>query len=83
MSDELRELYQEVILDHARNPRNYGAPEGDGGQKLQSWWQPQFQNVGRALISRLPATVGNLVRGHIVNHQIPFDPVQILPLPLN
>ncbi len=30
MSDELRELYQEVILDHARNPRNYGAPEGDG-----------------------------------------------------
>ena len=30
MSDELRELYQEVILDHAKNPRNYGAPAGDG-----------------------------------------------------
>ena len=30
MSDDLRELYQEVILDHAKNPRNYGAPEGDG-----------------------------------------------------
>ena len=30
MSDDLRDLYQEVILDHAKNPRNYGAPEGDG-----------------------------------------------------
>ena len=27
MSDDLRDLYQEVILDHAKNPRNYGAPE--------------------------------------------------------
>ncbi len=24
--DELRELYQEVILDHGRNPRNFGHP---------------------------------------------------------
>lgn len=24
MSDELRELYQEVILDHGRKPRNFG-----------------------------------------------------------
>ena len=24
--DELRELYQEVILDHGRHPRNYGRP---------------------------------------------------------
>ena len=30
MSDDLRDLYQEVILDHAKNPRNYGAPEGEG-----------------------------------------------------
>ena len=27
MSDDLRDLYQEVILDHAKNPRNFGAPE--------------------------------------------------------
>ena len=26
MSD-LRELYQEIILDHNRSPRNFGAPE--------------------------------------------------------
>ena len=25
MNDELRELYQQVILDHSRKPRNYGA----------------------------------------------------------
>ena len=27
MSDELRELYQEVILDHGRKPRNFGPLE--------------------------------------------------------
>ena len=27
MLDELRELYQEVILDHGRNPRNHRRPE--------------------------------------------------------
>ena len=27
MLDELRELYQEVILDHGKNPRNFRAPE--------------------------------------------------------
>jgi len=26
MLDELRELYQEVILDHGKNPRNFGQP---------------------------------------------------------
>ncbi|MBL6947013.1 MAG: SUF system NifU family Fe-S cluster assembly protein [Rhodospirillales bacterium] len=26
MSSELRELYQEVILDHGRTPRNFGKP---------------------------------------------------------
>ncbi|MFQ5785100.1 MAG: Fe-S cluster assembly sulfur transfer protein SufU [Alphaproteobacteria bacterium] len=26
MDDELRELYQEVILDHSRHPRNFGHP---------------------------------------------------------
>ena len=25
--DEISELYQEVILDHNKNPRNYGKPE--------------------------------------------------------
>jgi len=28
MDDALRELYQEVILDHSRHPRHYGALEG-------------------------------------------------------
>jgi len=28
MFDDLRELYQEVILDHGKNPRNYGILEG-------------------------------------------------------
>ncbi len=27
MMDDLRELYQEVILDHGRNPRNFRHPE--------------------------------------------------------
>ena len=27
MNDDLRELYQEVILDHGRNPRNFRHPE--------------------------------------------------------
>jgi len=27
-SDDLRELYQTVILDHYKKPRNYGRPEG-------------------------------------------------------
>lgn len=28
MLDDLRELYQEVILDHGKNPRNFRMPEG-------------------------------------------------------
>lgn len=28
MSSELRELYQTVILDHYKKPRNYGRPDG-------------------------------------------------------
>ena len=28
MMDELRELYQEVILDHGKKPRNFGSLEG-------------------------------------------------------
>lgn len=27
MNPELRDLYQDVILDHGRNPRNHGRPE--------------------------------------------------------
>jgi nitrogen fixation protein NifU and related proteins len=27
MSDDLRDLYQEVILDHGKNPRRYGKPQ--------------------------------------------------------
>ena len=29
MNDELRELYQSVILDHSRKPRNFGELHGD------------------------------------------------------
>lgn len=29
MNDELEDLYQSVILDHSKRPRNYGALEGD------------------------------------------------------
>lgn len=32
MDDALRELYQEVILDHSRHPRHYGALEGASHQ---------------------------------------------------
>lgn len=32
MSSELRDLYQTVILDHYRKPRNYGKPEGANRQ---------------------------------------------------
>ena len=27
MEDDIRELYQEVILDHGKNPRNFRHPE--------------------------------------------------------
>lgn len=30
MDDELRELYQSVILDHSRKPRNFGELHGEG-----------------------------------------------------
>jgi len=32
MNDSLRELYQEVILDHSKNPRNFRVPEGASRQ---------------------------------------------------
>jgi len=32
MSDDLRELYQEVILDHGRNPRNFREIEAPSAQ---------------------------------------------------
>jgi hypothetical protein len=34
MFDELRELYQEVILDHSRNPRNLRQPADGNRQAL-------------------------------------------------
>lgn len=30
MNDELRDLYQSVILDHSRKPRNFGELHGEG-----------------------------------------------------
>jgi len=32
MNDSLRELYQEVILDHSKSPRNFRVPEGASRQ---------------------------------------------------
>lgn len=32
MSSDLRDLYQEVILDHSRHPRNFGALGSGGGE---------------------------------------------------
>src|SRR5512137_571710 len=32
MFDDLNELYQQVILDHSKNPRNYGELPGADGQ---------------------------------------------------
>ena len=32
LDDELRALYQEVILDHYKNPRNFGAVDAPSGQ---------------------------------------------------
>ena len=32
MTSQLRELYQEVILDHSKKPRNFGALEGATGK---------------------------------------------------
>lgn len=32
MADELRDLYQSIILDHARAPRNFGRPDGESRQ---------------------------------------------------
>ncbi len=29
LPDDLRDLYQQVILDHSRNPRNHGTLDGD------------------------------------------------------
>ena len=34
MFGDLRELYQEVILDHAKNPRNFGHPESTNRRAL-------------------------------------------------
>ena len=34
MFGDLRELYQEVILDHAKNPRNFGHPESTNCRAL-------------------------------------------------
>ena len=33
MDDDLRDLYQEVILDHGRQPRNFGTPPPDTNRR--------------------------------------------------
>ena len=51
MEDDIRELYQEVILDHGKNPRNFGRPddataEADGNNPLCGDKLTVFVNVG-------------------------------------
>jgi nitrogen fixation NifU-like protein len=52
MSDDLRELYQEVILDHGKNPRNLRQPEetthsAHGHNPLCGDQLDVFLNVGK------------------------------------
>ncbi len=35
MDDDLRDLYQEVILDHGRQPRNFGHPPPDTNRRAE------------------------------------------------
>jgi nitrogen fixation NifU-like protein len=37
MSDDLRDLYQEVILEHARKPRNFRKVEGEGSRTAEGY----------------------------------------------
>jgi cysteine desulfurase/selenocysteine lyase len=37
MSDDLRDLYQEVILEHARKPRNFRKIEGSGARRAEGY----------------------------------------------
>jgi nitrogen fixation NifU-like protein len=51
MEDGIRELYQEVILDHGKNPRNFGRPddataEADGHNPLCGDKLTVFVRVG-------------------------------------
>ena len=51
MEDDIRELYQEVILDHGKNPRNFGRPddataEADGNNPLCGDKLTVFVRVG-------------------------------------
>ena len=51
MEDDIRELYQEVILDHGKNPRNFGRPddataEADGNNPLCGDKLTVFVKVG-------------------------------------
>ena len=51
MEDDIRELYQEVILDHGKNPRKFGRPddataEADGNNPLCGDKLTVFVRVG-------------------------------------
>ena len=63
MNPELEELYQEVILDHSRRPRNFGGGDGLGGvsclRPFSRLWdaaaatmQPLPRTAGRAMVER-------------------------------
>ena len=57
MLDELRELYQEVILDHGRNPRNCRHPE-DANRQARGY-NPM---CGDALVVHLTVDEGDVVQ---------------------
>ena len=47
MLDELRDLYQEVILDHDKHPRNFRHPD-DANREAQGR-QPDVRRQGHGL----------------------------------
>jgi nitrogen fixation NifU-like protein len=59
---DLRDLYQEVILDHSRNPKNFG--ELEGATHRAEGYNPLCGDQGR---SRAPAR-----RRPCLGHQVPW-----------
>tara|TARA_B100001123_G_scaffold435882_1_gene565216 strand:+ start:118 stop:579 length:462 start_codon:yes stop_codon:yes gene_type:complete len=64
MFDELRDLYQEVILDHGKAPRNFGKPEtanceATGNNPLCGDSLVVYLNVDEGNVVREAAFLGN------------------------
>ena len=96
MSDELRELYQEVILDHGRKPRNFGPLEeanrhADGynplcGDQVQVHAQVE-DGIVRAVrfegagCAISTASASLMTQALTGSHSVQIRPRRILPIP--